>query len=95
MIVARVRGTLVAASQVNPSAGRPYMLVEPCDEEGNPAGPVFVALDTVGSGVGEVVLVAQGSSARQTMYTKDKPVDAVIVGIIDLIEKKGKIVFKK
>jgi len=49
----------------------------------------------MGSGPGEVVLVSRGSSARQTEETKDRPVDAVIIGIVDLVEEKGKLVFKK
>jgi microcompartment protein CcmK/EutM len=52
-------------------------------------------LDLVGAGTGEVVIVAQGSSARQTPFTKEKPIDAVIVGIVDLVEENGKVVFKK
>ncbi len=95
MITARVRGTLVASVQSNPVEGARYLLVEPCDQKGEPAGSVFVALDTVQSGSGDVVLIARGSSARQTSETADKPIDAVIIGIIDLIEEKGRIVFKK
>ena len=95
MITARIKGTLVASVQADTVPGGKYLLVEPCNQRGEPAGSVFVALDTVNAGEGEVVMVARGSSARQTPETKDKPVDAVIVGIIDLIEEKGKIVFKK
>lgn len=95
MIIARIKGTLVASSQSNTIQGGRYLLVEPCFPAGESAGPLFIALDTVGAGVGEIVLVAQGSSARQTPFTKNKPVDAVIAGIVDLIEEKGTIVFKK
>ena len=53
-----------------------------------------MAVDTVGAGEGEVVMLVRGSSARQTAHTENKPVDASIVGIIDSIEYDGKIVFK-
>jgi microcompartment protein CcmK/EutM len=49
----------------------------------------------VGAGTGEVVIIAQGSSSRQTEMTYQKPIDAVIAGIIDLVEENGKIIFRK
>jgi microcompartment protein CcmK/EutM len=58
-------------------------------------GKPVAAVDTVDAGVGDVVLVALGSSARQTKYTKDTPVDAVIMGIIDELELGGQITFRK
>ncbi len=95
MILARVKGTMVTAVRAQRAQGARYLIVEPCTPDGKEAGQAFVALDTMSSGPGEVVLVSQGSSARQTAETKDKPVDAVIIGIVDLVEKKGKLVFKK
>jgi microcompartment protein CcmK/EutM len=52
-------------------------------------------VDAVGSGVGEVVLVATGSSARLTQATKDRPVDAVIMAIVDILEINGTVLYKK
>jgi len=55
----------------------------------------LVAVDLVGAGVEEMVIISQGSSARQTESTHQKPVDCVIVGIVDMVEAYNKIVFKK
>ena len=60
-----------------------------------PFGKPYVAMDTVDAGVGDLVLTAAGSSARQTNITKDRPVDAVIMAIIDSLEVDGKITFRK
>jgi len=54
-----------------------------------------VAIDTVDAGVGDVVLIASGSSARQTSLTKDRPVDAVIMALLDSLEVDGEITFRK
>jgi microcompartment protein CcmK/EutM len=59
------------------------MMVRPVDEEGQPIGQHVVAADAVGAGPGEIVLVAAGSSARQTQATDKRPVDAVIMAIVD------------
>ena len=61
----------------------------PDDVDGKPAGAVVVAVDAVGAGVGEVVLYASGSSARQTKVTKDRPVDATVMAIVDEVEMDG------
>jgi len=58
-------------------------------------GKPLVAVDSVGAGEGELVLIAQGSSARQTRLTKDTPVDAVIMAIVDSMEVDGKVTFRK
>jgi len=55
----------------------------------------LVAIDAMGAGIGEVVLIAKGSSARQTVGTKDTPTDAVIMAIVDTIETEGKVLFRK
>ncbi|MCD8510479.1 MAG: EutN/CcmL family microcompartment protein [Bacillus sp. (in: Bacteria)] len=59
------------------------------------SGKPLIAVDTVGSGIGELVMVVSGSSARQTKITNNTPVDATIAGIIDLVELEGNIVFSK
>ena len=58
-------------------------------------GKLVVAVDAVGAGVGEVVLYASGSSARNTVVTKDRPVDATIMAIVDEVEVEGKSTFRK
>lgn len=60
-------------------------MVEFVDLDGKPTGNIVVAVDSVGAGEGEIVLTAAGSSARQTNITKDKPVDAVIMAIVDVV----------
>jgi microcompartment protein CcmK/EutM len=65
------------------------------DEAGQPFGKPLVAVDTVDAGVGDLVLIAQGSSARMTDLTKDSPVDAVIMAVIDSLEVSGTVTFRK
>jgi ethanolamine utilization protein EutN len=71
------------------------MLVELADSRGSARREFMVALDGVGAGVGELVMVTQGPSARQTPRTDRQPVDALICGIIDLVEERGAIVYRK
>jgi ethanolamine utilization protein EutN len=91
MFLAKVTGALVATQKVEAMRGYKLLLVEPLRVD--PAerkslvgtGRTFVAVDALGAGVGEVVLLTQGSSARMTPETKNMPVDAVIVGIVDQV----------
>ena len=71
------------------------LVVRQLDERGAEKGGYVVAVDSVGAGVGEVVLYASGSSARQTAITKDKPCDAVIMAIVDQWDVDGETVFVK
>jgi microcompartment protein CcmK/EutM len=71
------------------------MLLQPVDLGGQAKGNPIVAVDAVGAGEGEMVLVVQGSSARQTSRTNNTPVDAVIFAIVDTVEQNGKKVFEK
>ena len=95
MQIARVVGTTVATIKDEKLVGRKLMIVREADERGNPVGKPYVAIDTVDAGTGDLVLVAAGSSARQTTVTKDRPVDAVIMAIIDTLEVEGTITFQK
>ena len=72
-----------------------FMLVQPVDIDGKPAGSHVVAVDAVGSGPGEFVLFASGSSARQTAVTDKRPCDAVIMAIVDNWEIEGQIKYHK
>ena len=65
------------------------------DHLGQPVGKPYVAVDTVDAGAGDLVLIAAGSSARQTTITKDSPVDAVIMAVIDSLEVNGQVTFRK
>jgi len=89
MLLGKVVGTVVAARKEDVLEGMKFLLVKACDVDGNATGATVVAVDAVGAGVGEVVLYASGSSARQTLVTKDRPVDATIMAIVDVVEMEG------
>jgi len=93
--IARVTGTLVATRKEPTLEGLKLLVVRPCDLSGKPTGAPLVAADGVGAGLGEVVLLAAGSSARQTTATKDRPVDSVIMAIVDLLEVGGAVQYSK
>ena len=95
MVLGLVVGNVVATRKEPELAGLKFLLVRQCDAAGKPAGGVVVAIDAVGAGVGEVVLYASGSSARNTAVTKDRPVDATIMAIVDLVESEGAISYRK
>ncbi len=95
MLIARVIGTTVSTVKDEKLTGRKLLIVRQTDEFGNAVGKPFVAIDTVDAGVGDLVLTAAGSSARQTTITKDTPVDAVIMAMIDSLEVDGNITFRK
>lgn len=95
MLLGKVIGTLVANQKEDTLDGSTFLLVKACDTKGKVSGATIVAVDAVGAGVGEVVLYASGSSARQTYKTKDRPVDATIMAIVDLVEVDGKEHFRK
>jgi microcompartment protein CcmK/EutM len=87
--LAKVVGTLVATRKEAELEGLKLLIVKACDFDGNPTGAAVVAADAVGAGLGEVVLYASGSSARQTVMTKDRPVDATIMAIVDMVAIDG------
>ena len=101
MFVGKVTGSLVSTQKLDSMTGHKMLLVEPycLDKETQSVlstiGKTFVAVDTVGAGEGEYVLVVQGSSARLTPETKNLPVDAVIVGIVDSVHVKNRCVYSK
>jgi ethanolamine utilization protein EutN len=100
MFVAKVTGSLVATQKVDAMRGQKLLIVEPfrLDPESHTklvtTGRSFVTVDTLGAGVGELVLITQGSSARFTPETKELPIDTVIIGIVDRIDAAGKCVFE-
>jgi microcompartment protein CcmK/EutM len=89
MVLGKVVGTVVSTRKEEELSGLKFLLVKACDADGKPTGSTVVAVDAVGAGVGEVVLYASGSSARQTKVTKDRPVDATIMAIVDQVEIEG------
>ena len=87
MILGRVVGPLVATQKHRKFDGSALLLVQPLGEGDAPRGPVLLAVDTVGAGVHEkVLLVLDGRAAGDAMQKKGTPVDAAIVGIIDHVD---------
>jgi microcompartment protein CcmK/EutM len=91
MFVAKVTGSLVSTQKVESMKGFKLLVVEPYRVEATKrdslvtTGRTFVAVDTLGAGVGDYVLLTQGSSARMTPETKTMPIDAIVIGIIDTV----------
>ena len=91
MFIAKVTGSLVATQKVETMVGHKFLIVEPYRLEAKQrksivtTGRTFVAVDTLGAGEGDYVLLTQGSSARMTPQTKHLPIDAVVVGIVDQV----------
>lgn len=95
MLIAKVVGDVVASQKVSGIAGHKLLLVQPVDMKGAAKGNPFVASDSVGAGASEWVIVCQGSSARMTPVSEGRPVDAVVIGIVDAIQFEGEEVYKK
>lgn len=95
MVLGKVVGTVVSTQKESSMDGLRFMLVQPVDVNAESAGAQLVAVDAVGSGPGEFVLVASGSSARQTRMTDKRPCDAVIMAIVDNWEIAGKVKYHK
>jgi microcompartment protein CcmK/EutM len=95
MLMGKVVGTVVATRKEQELEGLKLLVLRGMDLEGKANGPVVVAVDAVGAGVGEVVLYCSGSSARQTKVTKDRPVDATVMAIVDQLEVGGTLKYVK
>ena len=95
MFLAKVVGTVVSTQKDIKLAGLKLLLVQNLTLEMQPTSSFVVAADAVGAGKGEVVVCAAGSSARMTENTKNLPVDAVIMAIVDSLDVNGAIVYKK
>jgi microcompartment protein CcmK/EutM len=89
MLLGRVAGTLVASRKEPRLSGLKFLVLQQLDVDNTDTGGYVVAADAVGAGVGEVVLYATGSSARQTEYTHERPCDAVVMAIVDTWEVGG------
>src|SRR5882762_5341230 len=99
MFLARVEGSVVATKKDASMAGRKLLLVRPqlVDEKDptkfRPGANTIVAVDSVGAGIGELVMFCQGSSARLAPNLKDVPIDAVVIGIVDTVDVLGKEIY--
>lgn len=95
MLLARVVGTVVATHKDEGLSGQKLLLLRNLGADGELKDGHVVAVDAVGAGVDEVVLYASGSAARQTLMTKDRPADAVIMAIVDNWEIGGEEIYRK
>lgn len=95
MLLGKVVGTLVASRKEPSMEGFKFLVLRQIDVDGKETGDYAVAVDAVGAGVEEIVLYSTGSAARQTVATKDRPCDAVVMAIVDSWEVEGEEVFHK
>ncbi len=96
MFLARVVGNVVSTRKTGKLLGSTLLVVEPVDFDSQQGdGKPLVAVDSVGAGEGEIVLVVQGSSARLTESTDNKPTDAAVMAIVDTIDLDGKRTYSK
>lgn len=95
MLITKVVGSAVATIKNEDLVGTKLLVVREANEKGEAIGKPLVAIDTVNAGVGDLVLIAGGSSARQTSITNNRPVDAVIMAVLDSLEVDGKITYRK
>lgn len=89
MYIAKVIGMVVATRKDESLVGTKLLIVQMMDMNGEPKGTAEVAVDSVGAGTGELVLVSKGSGARNIFENRSSPVDAAIVGIIDSMEVRS------
>lgn len=101
MFVAKVTGSVVSTQKVSVMVGQKLMVVEPYRLESKKreslsgTGRTFIAVDTIGAGEGDYVLITQGSSARLTDETSKLPIDAVIIGIVDTVHVESGCVYSR
>ena len=95
MYLGRVVGTLVATRKEPTLDGLKFLVLKQLDVEGAETGGYRVAADAVGAGLGEVVLYATGSAARQTKRTHERPCDGVVMAIVDQLEVEGDLKYDK
>lgn len=95
MQIAKVRGTVVSTHKDPSLRGAKFLLIQFLDEEGQPLPQYEVAADVVGAGMDEWVLVSRGSAARQVGDSNARPIDAMVVGIIDTVSVDNQVLYSK
>jgi microcompartment protein CcmK/EutM len=101
MFIARVTGSVVSTQKADSMIGQKLLVVEPYRLQDKTrdslvtTGRTFIAVDTLGAGVGDFVLVVQGSSARLTPETSKLPIDAAVIGIIDSVTIEKQSIYKR
>jgi microcompartment protein CcmK/EutM len=88
-------GTVVATRKEEELEGLKLLLLRQADPSGDAQGSWVVAVDAVGAGLGDFVMYASGSSARQTTVTQNRPVDATVMAIVDLVEERQVLVYRR
>lgn len=95
MILGKVVGTVVSSTTRIDVRGAVFLLIERCNQSGEVRNDYVVALDMVGAGKDEMVMVSEGSTARETPLTVGRPLDAIVVGIVDSIDENEQLVYRK
>ena len=95
MVLGKIAGTITSSTNSTDIPGGRYLLVNKCNQQGELKNDFLVALDLVSAGKDEMVMVSQSTAARETPTTRNKAIDAVIVGIVDTIDENEKVVYKK
>jgi len=95
MILGKVVGTVVSSTINDGMKGSRYLLIDKTDQHGTKKGDYIVALDIIGVAYDELVMVTEGSPSRETPLTVSKPLDALVVGIVDLIDENDTVVYRK
>lgn len=95
MQIAKVCGTVVSTQKEPSLRGVKFLLLQLLNEEGQPLPEYEVAADSVGAGVDEWVLVSRGSAARQLPGSETRPLDALVVGIIDTVSVDNRLLYSK
>jgi len=86
LLLGKVIGTVWSTRKDENLVGSKFLIIRQLNTDYTPKNSTIIAIDSVGAGVGEIVLVAQGSSARQTSITNNKPIDAVVMAIVDKLD---------
>ncbi|MBG7609287.1 MAG: EutN/CcmL family microcompartment protein [Anaerolineae bacterium] len=94
MLIARVIGTTISTIKDETLTGCKLLILRPADQDGEAYGKPYVAVDTLDAGIGDLVLTAHGSGGRQTKITKNSPVDAVIMAVIDHLAVAEKVTYR-
>jgi microcompartment protein CcmK/EutM len=94
MTIARVAGTVVSGVRTDGIKEARYLLVEDCDQSGKGRNEYLVALDIIGADRGQLVLLTQGSSCRWTKEAEDRPIDTLIVAIVESADSGGTRLYK-
>jgi len=95
MLIAKVIGTTISTIKDPTLIGQKLLILRQSDETGTPFGKPYVAVDTLDAGIGDLVLTAHGSGGRQTDITRNSPVDAVIMAVIDHLATNGEVSYQK